>query len=426
MKQTPRLSVLRIAGLVLLPAMLGAQAQTIERMKLTDGDLSCAQLMDEGKVMDLLAAQAGSGNPALAQQAMARKEHLTGMFLRKKCSVSSLHGSGSSAAKPTVAAAPVPVPVVVPTLPALPATPLPTLKFNVDEVNPEDLLDSNKTLVVPTAYLTVLVAGRVGAVQQAGMFQSGNASARSSVSYGVTGLDKAYLQGLAQRAYDDFVAQLRGAGYKVLTYADVRERDVFRAAARETDFSAGGLPGKTEGGHGYVTATPTDEQHFKMGFGGSKIDAFWRYGKTLITDATLVIPHYTIHAPQVWGETSRGYKSVSAQVNTAPGMNMTVAEAVWMGQPRSRMMRGIPGVRTKQQVINLTETAGTLRETANTTPHAANALSAGLAGFGSGNIQTQSRQMEFVVDRAAYAAGLMNGVAGFNAEVARVAAQAKP
>ena len=35
-----------------------------------------------------------------------------------------------------------------------------------------------------------------------------------------------------------------------------------------------------------------------------------------------------------------------------------------MGQPKSPMMRGIPGVATKEQMINTTEKAGELAESA--------------------------------------------------------------
>jgi hypothetical protein len=148
-------------------AALDAQAQTIERMKMTDGDLNCQQIFTEIKQMDVLIAQANAapaaaapsaenaaaqqvagavaqqamaqvaarsgfgglfgggggssassllgggggglgglfggmaqqavapapvavpaGNPALAQQAAGRKEHLTGLFLGKQCKMS--------------------------------------------------------------------------------------------------------------------------------------------------------------------------------------------------------------------------------------------------------------------------------------------------------------------------------------------------
>jgi hypothetical protein len=143
-----------------------AQAQTIDRMKMTDGDLTCQQMVDEIKLMDMMAAQAATapaaapqaaapdnnvgaqvagavaqqavaqaaarggfggfggfggsagsalgglfgglaqaaatqpaapppqaapaGNPMLAQQAAARKEHLTGLFLSKGCKMSNM------------------------------------------------------------------------------------------------------------------------------------------------------------------------------------------------------------------------------------------------------------------------------------------------------------------------------------------------
>ena len=156
----------RIFAGTLLAIAMGAQAQTIERMKLSDGDLTCQQLADEVKIMDLLISQASApattptaaantapgneaanqvadavaqqaaakasarvggflgggsgglfggvgvsvplgnvfgggtqqptpapattpavGNPALAQQAAAHKEHLVGLFLGKNCPI---------------------------------------------------------------------------------------------------------------------------------------------------------------------------------------------------------------------------------------------------------------------------------------------------------------------------------------------------
>lgn len=299
------------------------------------------------------------------------------------------------------------------------------LAVNTVVVNPEDLLDSNKTIVVPTAYVTLITDGRVAATKQSGLFSSGNASAKASASYKVAGLDKAYAQQLAQAAQADFVAQLRAAGYTVLTYADVKERDYVRAAQRETAVGALGLPAKSEGGNNFVTAAPSDEQHFKWGYAGGAFAEFQSGGKSRFTDATLIIPHYTFASPQAWAEGSRGYKSVSAEANVAPGMNLTLASAHWMGQPKSRMMRGIPGVATKEQVINTTEKAGELAKSADTTPQSANALGSALAALtGAGNIQRSSGEYLLTIDREAYAAGVLNGVRSFNAEVAKAAAAA--
>jgi hypothetical protein len=308
-------------------------------------------------------------------------------------------------------------PAAAPTLPS----------FNTAVVNPEDLLDSAKTLVVPTAYVTLITEGRVAATKQSGLLQRGNATAKAAANYRVAGLDKAYAQQLAKAALDDFVAQLRSAGYTVLTYDDVKDRDFVKAAQRETQVGPLGLPAKSEGGSQQVTAAPSDEQHFKWGWAGGAFAEFQSGGKSKFTDATLILPHYTFAAPQAWAEGSRGYQSVSAEVNVAPGMNLTSASAHWMGQPRSRVMRGIPGVATKEQVINVTEKAGELVKTADTTPTAANTVGSVLSALtGIGSIQSASSEYLLTIDREAYTAGVLNGVRGFNAEVAKAAVAAKP
>lgn len=298
--------------------------------------------------------------------------------------------------------------------------------FNVTIVNPEDLLDYDKTVVVPTAYVTLLTDGRVSAVKQAGFFQRGSGSAGASASYRVQGIDKAYAQQLARAAYEDFVAQMRQAGYKVVTYEDIRDSDPVKGAARDTTAGPLGLPTSAQGGNNFVTAAPSDDQLFASGFAGGKFSEFISGGKSKFTDATVIIPHYTFVAPQAWAEGSRGYNSVSAEANVAPGMNLLVANAHWMGAPKSRMMSGIPGVATREQVINVSEKSGTLQKTADTTPQAANTISSALGALtGSGSIQKSSGEYQLTIDREAYTAGILNGVRGFNAEVAKAAAAAK-
>ena len=508
--------------LILAAAHLPAQAQTtppsaapagpIERIKLTDNELNCAQIHAEAGQMDKLiadakaaedkekttgsaasaattvadvagklgmfgrigglggallgqaAAQAGAGAlqksaqesaqqmAARAQQAGARKEHLTGLFLAKECKVSDLNAPGkvlSGAEAQKVAAAPqsaaaaaaqgAPVaPVVVAaaaTATTAPAEPtkevtdqtlagerLTPLALKLDVINPEDLLSSNKTLVIPTLYLSLITQGRVSATKQSGMFQSGNATARSSANYRVEGIDKAYAQKLAQAILDNLITQLRQAGYNVLTYADVKDRDVFKAAARDPSASA-----FNEGSNDYLVVTPSDEQMFKTGFGGIVFSEFWSGGKTRIADATLLIPQFTFHAPQAWAEGSRGYKSVSATTNVVHGMNMWTARVTWLGQPVSRMGRGMPGVATREQVINVSERVGTLSAGTDASPDAANALSGVLNALsGAGNIQRKVTNYVLTIDRDAFAAGVINGAYNFNTEVARAAAAAKP
>ncbi len=359
------------------------------------------------------------------KQALARKEHLTQIFLAKGCSASdpSAPGKTPNAAimtpTPAVTSAPTPstAQASAETLAGKRATPM---QVAVESINPEDLLGSGKTLLIPTAYVTLVTEGRVSASKQAGALQQGNATARAAANFKVQGIDKAYAQQLAKAALDNLIGQLRAAGYTVLTYADVKDRELFRNAAREA-----GPKADTEGGLNTLTVAPSDEQLFQSGFNGGLFSEFISGGKTRIGDATLIIPQYSFHAPQAWAESSRGYKSVSATTNVVHGMNMAYARVTWLGQPVSRMMRGIPGVATTKPVINVSEKVGNLSSGVDASPTAANSLSSALANFGGGNIQRTVTNYELAIDREAFAAGIMNGVQNFNAEVAKVAAAAK-
>jgi hypothetical protein len=385
-----------------------------------------------GKTAANAAEQSGQQDAAAAaereKQASARKEHLTQLFLTKGCSAADPPAPArtmSAATTPQLATASPKLTTVAPgVVSAAPSADILSgsragaLAVNVNAINLEDLQDSEKTLVIPTAYVRLLVSGRVVASKQAGLFQRGSGSAHASVSYRVDGVDKAYAQLLAKAAQDNLVAQLRQAGYKVLTYDDVKDRDYVRNAQRETAQAT-----VSENGNDFLVASPSDEQYFKSGFAGGFFAELQSGGKNRFTDATLIIPQYTFAAPQAWAEGSRGYNSVSAEANVVHGMNMIQASAHWMGQPKSRMMRGIPGVATREQVINASTEVGTLTKTADTTPAASNALSSALSGLtGSGNIQRSSSAYLLTVDREAYAAGVMNGVVSFNTEVARAAA----
>ena len=81
MTTTTRLLPLTAAVLMLCAA--GAQAQNIERVKMTDNDLSCQQIYSEIGLMDANIAKAGQPNVAVAQvdammAAIARKRAAAG------------------------------------------------------------------------------------------------------------------------------------------------------------------------------------------------------------------------------------------------------------------------------------------------------------------------------------------------------------
>ena len=303
-----------------------------------------------------------------------------------------------------------------------------TLSIPVNVGYPEDMASYGKLVVVPTAYLKLLVDGSVFAAKQGSALASlgggSSNSVKAKAEYKVAGIDKEFAQGLAKQAYDDFVAKLRGAGYTVLSYDDIKNRDFVASAARDTGKADWGMPTeKPVGGRDtYVVAAPSDEMAFKVGFTGVFAE-FVKYGKPKFTDAALVIPTYTINAPQAWADTDSGYNRIEASTNVVPGMNLQYASATWMGAPKVRMGGGnLPGVVTKAAVVNISENAGTLSKV-DTTSNAANGLSKALSMLGGGgSISANSADYTFTIDKAAYSAGALNGIASFNAEVAKALA----
>lgn len=298
----------------------------------------------------------------------------------------------------------------------------------VTAINPEDLASYANTIVVPTAYVRLLVKGNAFVSQKGGYKIGSDANAvKASAKYKVVGIDKKLAQSIAQQAYDDFVAKLRAAGYTVLTYNDIRDRDYVKGASREKADASWGLPleNSRNGNETFIVAAPSDEQHFKSGLGSGVFYEFISLGKPRFKDATVIIPQYTITAPQVWGEAEGTYSTISAAIKTEPSMRLQSASAPWMGAPKVRMMKGIPGVATNGQ-IKITEKAGDLVQAADTTPAAANAVSKGLSLLGGGgSIKQSSAEYTFTIDPNAYAAGALKGTSDFNEEVAKVAAAAK-
>lgn len=309
------------------------------------------------------------------------------------------------------------------------------VKVEVNAGYADDLYDYNGTIVVPTVYVKFLVEGKVFISKQGSALQAmasgGNAnSVKASARYKLEGFDKALAQSIAKQAQDDFVKRMREAGFTVLTYDDIKDRelmkDVARVEAKDMD-ATWGLPTESAPGSSdtYVVAAPSDAQQFKIGFTGPYAE-FMKRGKSRFEDAVVMIPTYTIVAPQVWGQADSGYNRISAAINTAPGMNLQYASATWLGKPHVRMGGKVTGVVTKTYTTNITEKAGEMVKTEETTPKAANAISKGLSFLtGAGSIQASSANYVLKVDQAAYAAGALNGIGAFNAEVGKYAATAK-
>jgi hypothetical protein len=297
-------------------------------------------------------------------------------------------------------------------------------------VNAEDLHHYNKVLMVPTVYVNLLVKGGVFAAKQtSGLASLGGGSggtAKASAKFTTTGIDAELATTIARQAYDDFVKQLRDAGYTVLTYDDIKDRPEIKAMERQAMPAGGGLPIDSQNGNDYIVAAPSAEQYFKKGLANGIFNQFSGGRGSKVTDATVLIAEYTVTAPQVWAETGSGYKSVKAGVNGKPGMTISSARVSWLGKPVVRMMRGIPGVQMNGQMVDVSTNVGTLNSE-DKTPTAGNVVSGVLGRLtGTSTINATSRDYELVIDRDAYTTGATAGISAFNAEVAKAAREAKP
>lgn len=285
------------------------------------------------------------------------------------------------------------------------------------EVDREKNFGDSPTIVVPTLYLRLPVEGRVAVSQQGSALRAvgrGNTNTvKASANFKVNGLDKALAQGIAKKAYDDFVGKLRAAGYRVLTWDDIKDQDAMKGADRLAVDATYGLP--VEDGH--LVVSPSDAQNIKRGMTGSP---FLSMGKSALKEGTILIPQYTITAPQAWGEKGGGVDSISAGVNLAPSMNLQSAIVAL------NTHGGGWGSAKLTAPVFISESTGTLAKTEDTSPGAANAVSTGLSFLsGAGKISKSSANYSFTVDRKAYEEGALKGLGQFHDEVVKVAAAAR-
>lgn len=273
------------------------------------------------------------------------------------------------------------------------------------------------TLLVPTIYLRVATEGSVFASKGIG-----GSTASAKGSFTVHGLEKPALHALATQLYTQFVQDLKAAGWKVLTYDDVKDDPEVVKMERRNGDGALGLPTEktSDGRTHYAIATPSDAQNFTPAMQGLHW-TFRHVGKA--RNATVIVPSIDIVAPQVWGETRKGYSSASAKVNTGPGMNMNYAMILVLTP------KGGGGVvmKTKYAVVNTTENAGAFVDAKNTSPAAANGLSKGLSILGGGgSINRSSAAYQFAIEPSAFSAGVLRGGGAFLGHVTKVVTAEKP
>lgn len=259
----------------------------------------------------------------------------------------------------------------------------------------------SKKVLVPTIYLRVATAGSVFVAKQKG---KGTASAKAT--YTVEGHDRDALMALAKKIEADYIAKLRAAGWEVLTYADVASDESVKGMERERGEGALNFPlQKDSNGAVYAVVAPSVEQSFKPAMQGPT----WPF-RFVCKDrnVTVLIPQIDIIAPQVWAESSSGYKSVTAEIKHLPGMNLNYA----MVQGFTPKGGGVL-IKLKGAVVNTTENAGTFTGMTDKTPGAANGLSKGLSVLGGGSINRASGAYTFAIDREKFNAGVLAGAEAF-------------
>lgn len=260
----------------------------------------------------------------------------------------------------------------------------------------------SKKVLVPTVYLRVATSGSVFVAKQKG---KGTASAKAK--YEVLGHDRDALMALAKKIEADYIAELRAAGWEVLTYADVANDESVKGMERERGEGALNFPlQKDSNGALYAVVAPSAEQSFKPAMQGPT----WPFRFVCKErNATVLIPQIDIICPQVWAETATGYKSVSAEIKSLPGMNINYA----MVQGFTPKGGGVL-IKLKGAVVNATENAGAFTDHEDKTPKAANALSKGLGILGGGgSINRASGSYTFTVDREKFDAGVLAGGQAF-------------
>jgi hypothetical protein len=290
----------RIAAAVAASLFAGgvfAQTAPIERSKMGDNELTCAQLHAEAGTMDKIiaeaqAAQAQGSNTATAgtvantaaqvagqtglfgqlgglagalfgqaaaqtaagvatqtgqqsaqqaaertRQATARKDNVTQMFLARGCKVSDL-AYNPPAPAPAANAAPQPAPGGLGMAPGagalqVPAVPAPAPVTSLPDIDPDKhfrgkmggTFGANVTEVLPNSRRVMIAGFRVGFITHNTVSAQVRASylpgrdtsgARSTLNLTLNGVDAATMQALTDRAYADFLTQMKLAGREVV------------------------------------------------------------------------------------------------------------------------------------------------------------------------------------------------------------------
>ncbi len=224
-------------------------------------------------------------------------------------------------------------------------------ELNMDRVKVSDPKGLNaKTYFVPSFNLAVSYAGSVWAQSKAG-----GSNAQAHGKFYVRGLDKALLQGLAQKLQDDLVAKLRALGATVLTYDDLKAEALIVGHGRLTPDAKWGFPTFNLDPLSYLRVSPTDAQAFERGLSASPI--FWVHPLSKEKNLITLLPEIVFTVPQMWGEVEAGYKRDSAGIAVNSAM-MLMNSYVYVDNPQG----SFTGIMVQQHGKRLaSEVTGTVK-----------------------------------------------------------------
>ncbi|RYX88519.1 MAG: hypothetical protein EOO28_35990 [Comamonadaceae bacterium] len=218
-----------LAGAAFLGAAAPVFGQPIERIRLTDGEMVCAQIHAEIGAMD----SASRSTPQSAAQALARKDFLTQLFVARGCRMSDLAFAGTplspDAFRRLMASAPPPAAVGPAAMPGgMAAGPVPASAADVQAAlsAPVTPLDVSKVITGTAAIkgkrfyvseyrVMVETGGSITASTRAAYFGgTDHGATRMTVNYQAPQLDMAALQAVVDKSYADFIQRLEAAGAK--------------------------------------------------------------------------------------------------------------------------------------------------------------------------------------------------------------------
>jgi hypothetical protein len=280
-------------------------------------------------------------------------------------------------------------------------------------------LGKTKRVIVPSAMVRFLWTGDAFAGQTVA-FRKG---VHLRVKYALSGITKEDAQAISKTLYDDLVADLRTAGWEVLTYDDVKAdlADLDRWKADEKV----GLP--IESGEGgtehYAVAAPSDEMQFKSAFQGWS----WTFRKIAKEkDANVLIPVYTVRCPRPNAQASKssgfGETKVEASLGLQPFLAFTKPNGMVLNFINPK---GAGGFVANNDWFRMTEAAGHSEEVDESAPEFAGTLSWFFKNIVVGNEDSKEFKSKFAliafrVDKPVYTEALLKGAKAFNDVAARM------